>query len=525
MAGASEPADVVLPPLPLVPQPPKRVRRVMVTDSIDVVFALVALVFGWLAWAWLLSGRLYTSPRFTPGLAVPVVLLLAVLTSMSYFGLRGVLVTRAAVGGAVILLVSALPFALFDTTPVHLVMGAGLVLAYLTWHAYVAGVAVSRGLSPLTFFDLVTQLLIVPLGNLGAWLAAFRRIRRGGSKANQPIYIVIGIIVGLPVILVVLLLLTSADTAFGYWIAHIQTTVVQVNGRWMAWQLSTGFVLGFLLFASWYGNFRRWGTFVFTAGGVNAFIHDKHKIAAVAIAAPMLILCLIYAIFLAVTILHLFEAFSTHTLVDYTYSNYARYGFFDLVIVSGINVAVLAFSYLFATRYEGAYPRLLRVIGGAMAVLTLLLIATAASKLMLYTQMFGLTRLRLYTLWFTGVLFVVFILVALWHIKPIRVGTPIVVFVLAAFLGLLWSNSDGIIANYNVNRYLEGVTKSIDVDYLSGSLSAAGVPALIKLGAEANDESVWKPAVTAISQERAREAGPWMSWNWQSARARELAQR
>jgi len=243
----------------------------------------------------------------------------------------------------------------------------------------------------------------------------------------------------------------------------------------------------------------------------------------VAIVAPVTILCVIYVVFFAATGATLFAAFTAHG-GQFDYADYARGGFFQLILVATINLVVLGVARLFVQRNDGAYPRAMRALGAITSVLTLLLVVTAMSKLVLYADHFGLTRLRLYTIWFTGVLFVVFVLVGVWHVHRFNVGRPILIFSVVAFLALQWANTEGIIADYNVNRYLNGSVHTIDVDYLSRSLSAAAVPALVDLRDNATDPAVSGQAASALNRLAANhtDAQPWTSWNWQWARATHL---
>jgi len=258
-----------------------------------------------------------------------------------------------------------------------------------------------------------------------------------------------------------------------------------------------------------------------TAEKVTAWGKSAHRVNNVAIVTPLAVLCLMYLVFFAATGSSLFVAFS-YRAGPLAFAEYARSGFFQLVTVAAINLAVLGAARLFVQRNQGVYPHSARVLGVVISAQTLLLVVTAGSKLLLYIDQFGLTRLRLYTVWFCGVLFVVFVLVGVWHVRRAAVGRPILIFVTVAFLGLFWVNSDGLIADYNVNRYVSGQSQTIDVDYLGESLSAASLPALVQLSDHAPDASV-RTQADAMLKERAiggRAAIPWTAWNWQMERQR-----
>jgi len=254
--------------------------------------------------------------------------------------------------------------------------------------------------------------------------------------------------------------------------------------------------------------------------------HEARKLSVVALATPMIVLCLTYVVFLAAIGTSLVAAFRSHDGVAFAYADYARSGFFQLVVVAAINLLALGIAWLFVRRGAGsAYSGVARVVGGVLSLLTLLLVATAISKMALYIGQSGLTRLRVYTMWFMVVMFIVFALVCVWHIRPFRAGTPVVLVVVGAMLVLMWANTDGLIASYNVDRYLSGATQKIDVDYLSQSLSVASVPALAHLRDGATDPAVSNAAASALdklSTDQYSAARPWTSWNWQWARAQGL---
>ena len=123
----------------------------------------------------------------------------------------------------------------------------------------------------------------------------------------------------------------------------------------------------------------------------------------------------------------------------------------------------------------------LKGISLAYSVFTLILLSTAAAKLVLYIDRFGLTTKRVYAAWFMAVLAILFLLIIVKQfvskIKMIPIGAAVVV----AMFGLLsFSGADAFIAEYNIDRYLNGTIKRLDVEAL-GDLGYASVPSLEKL--------------------------------------------
>ena len=103
-------------------------------------------------------------------------------------------------------------------------------------------------------------------------------------------------------------------------------------------------------------------------------------------------LCGLYGLFMAFQARYLFGAFWGVLPAGFTYAQYARQGFFQLLQTALLNGCVLAGVWLTARR--GARLALLRGLCGALCALTLLLLATAGAKLGLYVGAYGWTVQR-----------------------------------------------------------------------------------------------------------------------------------
>ena len=137
-----------------------------------------------------------------------------------------------------------------------------------------------------------------------------------------------------------------------------------------------------------------------------------------------------------------------------------------------------------------------------LSVFTLVLMSTAMSKLVLYIKAYGLTPKRVHAAWFMAVLAVMFLIVTVKQfilkikLLPICVSVCVVM-----FAALALSGSGSAIAKYNVDRYLDGSLKTIDVMALE-DLGDEAVPQLIRL-AKAYDQKYG----TDISQEVNKDFG------------------
>lgn len=162
-----------------------------------------------------------------------------------------------------------------------------------------------------------------------------------------------------------------------------------------------------------------------------------------------------------------------------TYASYARQGFFQLLAVAALTLALLL-GLRAATRETTRRARLaLMVLGEAVVVLTLVIVGVAIVRLGLYEQAFGLTMLRLLctaVAWWLGG---VFVLVGLAYAGVARRRRWILATILASaavlVLVLNMIDPESIVVRHNVER--AAVTGKFDTEYL-GELSDDAVPAL-----------------------------------------------
>jgi hypothetical protein len=122
-----------------------------------------------------------------------------------------------------------------------------------------------------------------------------------------------------------------------------------------------------------------------------------------------------------------------------------------------------------------------RILAGIISLFTLILIATALSKMVLYINAYGMTRNRVLATWMILFLAVIFILSLIQvFCKKFPIAMAILVTCVVFALVLFLPNIDGMIANYNVDAYLSGDLSSVDVEALC-DLDYAAVPALSRL--------------------------------------------
>jgi hypothetical protein len=218
-------------------------------------------------------------------------------------------------------------------------------------------------------------------------------------------------------------------------------------------------------------------------------------------------------LFLAFESVQVSAVFGGHT-EGLDYAHHARSGFFQLVVVTLLALVVIGVAARVAPRREVADRRLLRLLLGALDVLTLGVVASAITRLVRYEEAYGFTRLRVLVgaveLWL-GLLFLL-VLVAGVRLRAGWLPQAVAGTAVAGLLAVAALNPDGFIAARNVDRYLQ--TRDIDVWYLS-TLSADAAPALDRLPAQLRS-----CALSRIAENLHAQDDDWRTWNLGRSRAR-----
>ncbi|MFB9468582.1 DUF4153 domain-containing protein [Nonomuraea salmonea] len=235
---------------------------------------------------------------------------------------------------------------------------------------------------------------------------------------------------------------------------------------------------------------------------------------------PLTAVNLLFAAFVAVQIRVLFGG---DTLVlrtaGLTYAEYARQGFFQLVVVSVfvLGIVAVAAGLLKVDRRE---RWLLAALLGVLCGLTMVVLASALHRMNLYTDAYGLSRLRLSvqaTVYWLGALFALVLVAGAARLAGRRSGwlPRTIVLVTGLSLGLFsLANPDLQVARTQVD--IRGVT-NLDSDYL-GDLGAEAVPALDRLP-EPQRSCVLHDVVQANGLYHPE---PWNGWNLARSQARAL---
>jgi hypothetical protein len=187
---------------------------------------------------------------------------------------------------------------------------------------------------------------------------------------------------------------------------------------------------------------------------------------------------MLFAAFVAIQFTYLFGGVRNVTEAGYTFADYARRGFFELLTVAILTMLlVLGLNWLTRRENKGQI-RLFNGLGSLLVGLVLVLLVSAWRRMALYEAAFGYTELRLivYVCMAWLALTLVWFLLTLW-LRPDRfaIGALLAVMGVVGTLNLV--NPDAFIARQNLDRYVQ--TADLDAVYLA-SLSDDAVPQLVR---------------------------------------------
>lgn len=192
---------------------------------------------------------------------------------------------------------------------------------------------------------------------------------------------------------------------------------------------------------------------------------------------------LLFAVFVAIQFRYLFGGEANINITGFTYSEYARRGFGELVAVAVISLLTyLALSAVTRTdkrKTQTAFSVLSLLLVG----LVLTLLASSLLRLGLYENAYGFSRLRTYTHfsipWLAALLLATAVFEVLRKRHLFTLALLISAFGFITTMGMM--NVDGFIVRQNVLRSVSG--KPLDNQYLL-TLSSDAVPALARLAAD-----------------------------------------
>lgn len=430
-----------------------------VFDGKDLIFSLVSIAVAYTAVQGIAQDR---GGFWTTALSLAFVGSIAI-----YASVRETKLSKFHYGYMAYIFLLSLSFSLFEN---KILMGTNALLLFFScmyWVLVIAGTRKGDQLSSYVLFDFIAGFLVRPFKNVAAGLSIYRLV---GKEHKNLKLVVLGVVLSLPVAVVVISLLSSADSMFERFM-HSIVDFISVGFMEQFMLLLVAVPLGMYLFLCVYRNLEKLP--------VRPHAVPSVKGPDVLFLTVLFIFISIYLLFFAAAIMGYIEF--RNGVTTFTLSAYAREGFFQLLAVSLINVGMFSFIKLFSHSSKG-----IKISLSMIGIETLALIVLGFAKMQVYIQAFGLTPLRFNTSWFMVVLAVcvcVFI-ASLW--RSFKYLRAIVLIVSMSVLFMSYRNTGNEIVSYNYERYQQGELSELDISifYMVG---VEGVPTAVQAYEKATD--------------------------------------
>ncbi len=264
---------------------------------------------------------------------------------------------------------------------------------------------------------------VKPFSAIGMYFRAYAGVF-GGKKSDSARHGWIGLAVGVPLVVVVLALLSGADAGMqkllGSWIENINLW------NWF-WRVAVVFLSSMLFYSLFYN--LTWGK----KDADLAPVRQDWKFAGPGVV--ILLLLAAYALFTYVQFTYLFGGILP---VDLTYSRYARDGFGQFVAVTLINFTLLGVSLA-----KSEPHRAIKVLQSLLIAASLIVLASAAWRMLLYVGAYGLTIRRVLPLWLMSYFVFLAVVGAVRVFREqtpfLRIGAFALVYWYALFLCIDWN--------------------------------------------------------------------------------------
>jgi len=318
---------------------------------------------------------------------------------------------------------------------------------------------------------------IRPLFKTLSDLFSLREVNKHQKKFSQ---VVKGILTAIPVLFVFLLLFSSADLIFQKYVSDLISIDIKPETIFRS-------VLVLIATLVYIGAY----SYTFQKKENQIAAQQNNKSCGIGHIENSILLGsinVLFFIFILIQLTYLFDGESNISAQGFTYAEYARRGFFELIAVAIISLLLLLITEKYVIKKETGHSPWFKILSTALVVQVILIMASAFTRLSLYEEAYGFTTLRLYSHAFIILLAAIFCLLLYKIYKDERENIfAFRVFILIIlFLAVMnFLNPDVFIARRNIERFT--ATGKLDAYYL-GRLSGDAIPETIKLLGIANED-------------------------------------
>lgn len=333
-------------------------------------------------------------------------------------------------------------------------------------------------ISDYCFLDILFSVFKAPFKNFSRCIKTMVAASFSVKKTGNIKYIFLGLIMAVPSVVIVLPLLLNSDNNMKIFFEDFFNKMYSdIDMRAFISRFLFSMIIGSFVFSVFYTNKYEDAP---NRDEQKYQIDRMEKFEPLVMCVMVIPICILYAIFFVSQLSYFISAFFGTLPEQFSYSEYARQGFFELCEIAVINLLVIVFINFFVKKPEDTIPLKLKICIIVLSGFTEILIATAVSKMVMYISEYGFTRMRVCTTWFMMLLAGCFALIITKQIHPkLSLVKSIVILSVASVSILSFGRPDAHIAKWNIQLYEIGVTEELDIDTLS-RLSYEAVPYIDK---------------------------------------------
>jgi len=270
----------------------------------------------------------------------------------------------------------------------------------------------------------------LPFADCICWL----KTRQEGTSRRSCLYVILGLITGIPLLALILSLLSFAELMF-------EMLLDRLLGRLDFYNIFLILTMAFCVFIGIYSLLASLQRHSISEECIA--VPKANPLTAVVALVPILA---VYLVFCIIQIIYLFGRFA-QLPAEYTWASYARQGFFQLLFVCLINLSLVCFC-----QYRFCSSRVLKYLLASICLMTYIMIASSAYRMLLYIQAYDLTFLRILVLWALAVitLTVTGALISLYK-ETFPLFRYCMAVITVCYICLAFSKPDYWIANYNLS--------------------------------------------------------------------------
>ncbi len=356
------------------------------------------------------------------------------------------------------------------------------------------------------------------------WL--FHKINKNKEKESNPYVkkVIAGLIISFPLLIIIIILLSSADMVFNDLLSDIPSKIESIFDTIFSNNITMKSIIALLTATYFYGYI--WNSFVpIVRPNPHAepvpIKTEKQYFDSVILITVLTVINVIYIIFSVIQFSYLFSGGLNILPSGFTYAEYARRGFFELLLVTMINFSIILISIFNTNQKEHTSFKVLKGLLFAMGIFNYIMIYSSFYRMRIYEQTYGYTYLRIFVYFFL-LLEAIILLGTLIYIicSKFNLIKMYVITFLVLYIGLNYMNIDNMIAKENIDRYFE--TGKIDFYYLR-RLSYDTIPQMQRLLDAEDSELVQDIQYYLIDiDEQLMESKSWQEFNWSKYKAKKV---